>query len=105
MPRHPRPLSEQERIDWLRTQGGYAVIGRLVPSSIYDGSSGPLMYRVVAVNTDTPRTLAYVRMDDAFTLPMLVGKVVGVRGMVTIEPSIGTRIVQAESVDEVSVSN
>lgn len=94
-----------QRVDWLRTQGGYAVIGRLVPSSIYDGSSGPLMYRVVAVNTNVPRTLAYVRMDDEFTLPELVGKVVGVRGQVTIEPSIGTRIVQAESVDPVDVQN
>ena len=94
-----------ERIDWLRTQGGYAVIGRLVPSSIYDGASGPLMYRVVAVNTDIPRTLAYIRMDDAFTLPSLVGKVVGVRGQVTIEPAVGTRIVQAESVDAVDVRN
>lgn len=94
-----------ERIDWLRTQGGYAVIGRLVPSSIYDGASGPLMYRVVAVNTDIPRTLAYIRMDDAFTLPSLVGKVVGVRGQVTIEPAVGTRIVQAESVDAVDFRN
>lgn len=94
-----------ERIDWLRTQGGYAVIGRLVPSTIYDGTSGPLMYRVVAVNTDVPRTLAYIRMDDTFTLPTLVGKIVGVRGQVTIEPSIGTRIVQAESVDAVEVQN
>lgn len=94
-----------QRIDWLRTQGGYAVIGRLVPSTIYDGSSGPLMYRVVAVNTDVPRTLAYVRMDDEFTLPQMVGKVIGVRGQVTIEPSIGTRIVQAESVEAIEVDN
>jgi len=98
-------LRASERIDWLRTQGGYAVIGRLVPSTIYDGSSGPLMYRVVAVNTDVPRTLAYVRMDDEFTLPQLIGKVIGVRGQVTIEPSIGTRIVQAESVDAIDVGN
>lgn len=94
-----------ERIDWLRTQGGYAVIGRLVASNIYDGSSGPLMYRIVAVNTSVPRTLAYVRMDDEFLLPTLVGKVVGVRGQVTIEPTIGTRIVQAESVDTVDAPN
>ncbi|MEZ6233042.1 MAG: hypothetical protein R3B68_02525 [Phycisphaerales bacterium] len=94
-----------ERIDWLRTQGGYAVIGRLVPSMIYDGRGGPQLFRVVAVNTDTPRTLAYVRMEDPFVLPPMVGKVVGVRGQVTTEPTVGTRIVQVESVDEVSVAN
>src|SRR5690606_7330669 len=68
---------ELRRLDSLRQ---YTVVGRLVASSVYDGRTLPLMYRVLSPEPTSTRTLAYVAPDATASLIDKLGKLVGVVG-------------------------
>ena len=87
-----RTLAADERLDRLaRTAAlpiAYAAVGRLVPSSVYDGQNGlPLRYRLqieTTANTSTrTRTVAYIEPNETFdadTIAALLGLRVGIDG-------------------------
>ena len=88
-----------EHIAALERTRGYEFIGRVVPSSLYDGRRLPLMYRIVSVGGLSPRTIGYVLPDDRFDLGTKVGRVVGVVGESRMDDSLGLRIVVPHRID------
>lgn len=82
----------------------YNVVGRLVPSTIYDGKRLPLMYRLVSVGQDPARTLGYLKPGEGMVLDDKVGLVVGVIGPSTIDRSLNLNIVHASRVDVLAPS-
>ncbi len=88
-----------ERIAALERTRGYEFVGRVVPSSLYDGRRLPLMYRIVSVGGVSPRTIGYVLPDDRFDLGAKVGRVVGVVGESRMDEALGLRIVVPHRID------
>lgn len=84
-----------ERIERTRD---YLVVGRLQPSTVYDGKRLPLLYRVQAA--EGGRTLAYVAPEpSSLGLDSKLGMIVGVKGKGSLDPSARVTIVQATAVD------
>jgi hypothetical protein len=83
----------------LYSAGGYTIIGRLAPSTVYDGKSLPLMYRVMSVGGAVSRTIAYVRPEPEFQLHTRIDRVVGIVGDATLDPSLNLNIVRPLRVD------
>jgi len=90
-----------DQIEQIRRDGAYTLVGRLVPSVVYDGTRLPLMYRLRSVGQGTPRTLGYLRPGTDQPLYRLLGEVVGVRGQVALDPTIHLRIIVPERVDRI----
>lgn len=86
-------------IDRLIRTREYKVVGRLVPSAIYDGQRLPLMYRLVAIDPGVKSTLAYVVPVPEHQLEQKVGAVVGVLGEGRREPSAMVEIITPTLVD------
>jgi hypothetical protein len=78
---------------------GYAVVGRLLTSAIYDGSNLPRMFRVQSLERGTSRTIAYIIPNDGLALDSLTGKIVGVRGESTSEATPRIPVIRAGEVD------
>jgi hypothetical protein len=78
---------------------GYRVVGRLLPSRIYDGTNLPELFRVVSVDNVAGRTLAYVIPRDGTALESMVGSIVGVRGETTSQQERRVPILQPSVVD------
>lgn len=87
-----------ERAERLRAERGFTLVGRLVPSSLYNGERLPLMYRVEA---DGPigRTLAYFRPARDQNVTDLVGTLVGIRGEIVVDEGLGLRIIRATEIE------
>jgi hypothetical protein len=77
----------------------YTIIGRLAPSTIYDGVKLPLMYRVVSVGSDPSRTLGYLKPGSESGLDSKLGLVVGVVGDSMMDRSLRLNIITADHVD------
>jgi len=56
----------------------YLVVGRLLPSTIYDGERLPLLYRLVSIDSTISRTLAYITPEAELDLDAKAGAIVGV---------------------------
>jgi len=78
---------------------GYAVVGRLLTSAIYDGTNLPRMFRVQSLERGTSRTIAYILPNEGLALDSLTGKIVGVRGDATAEATPRIPVVRASAVD------
>ncbi len=66
------PISEK--------QGFFKVIGRLLPSTVYDGERLPKLYRIVSPEPGAARTLAYIMPQPGLDLDAKLGRIVGVAG-------------------------
>ncbi len=88
-----------QAVDRLIPNREYLVVGRIQPSTIYDGKRLPLMYRVTAVDGLVGRTLAYLVPTPQFDFDQLIGTIVGVLGESTAEPSSLVSIVTPTTVD------
>jgi hypothetical protein len=88
------------RVRELERTRGYQFVGRLVRSSVYDGTRLPLMYRIVSVNESMPRTIGYLKPggDDAETATKL-GEIVGVLGTSELDEALQLRIVTPTRID------
>lgn len=93
--------SEQAKAELakLESMRQYAVVGRLVASSVYDGKQLPLMYRVLSPELTSTRTLAYVAPEATANLTDKVGKLVGVVGEPKFDESLRVNIVVPARVD------
>lgn len=88
-----------QRVDTWHT-GRYDIVGRLVPSAIYDGRRLPRMFRVRAAgDTGLVRTIGYVRDAPPLDLESMVGSVVGVVGQSRLDNALHLRVITPVRID------
>lgn len=83
----------------VQTSRVYNVVGRLQASSVYDGRNLPEMFRVVSVGTGLPKTLGYIRPDDAMGIANKVNQLVGVVGSSAFDESLKLDIITPVRID------
>lgn len=88
-------IESERRINEAYSRAGFTFVGQIVPSSIYDGVRLPKLYRVVSVDEAGTRTLAYVRDSERLGLSNKVGRVVGLDGSLSVDPTLGVRMLSA----------
>ena len=85
---------------------GYVAVGRLMPSTIYDGVRLPLMFRVQSVDGAAGRTLAYLLPgEEDLGLTGMLGSIVGVKGASETRSGMRVDVVRPESVDVLRSAN
>lgn len=83
-----------ERVRAWESARGYDIIGRLMPSTVYDGRRLPRMFRVQAVRVDgLTRTIGYILDTDKLDLEPMLGQVVGVVGDARLDPALRLRVI------------
>jgi hypothetical protein len=89
----------------VEKQAIYTVVGRILPSTVYDGQRGmPLMYRVETADASSTRTVGYVVPREGIDLLTKLGKVVGIVGESRFDPALNLNIVAPTRVDEFRLS-
>jgi hypothetical protein len=83
---------EEEVANWEKSRV-YTIVGELQPSTVYDGTRLPLMFRVVSVGGGSPRTLGYLKPGKDMDLTKMMGQVVGVIGDATLDRSLKLNII------------
>jgi len=89
----------QETIDRLADGREYLVVGRLLPSSLYDGERMPLLYRLTSIDGAAPRTLAYITPEEGLELDSKTGAIVGIIGENSLDRNPSVTIVRPRTVD------
>ncbi|MCL4220686.1 MAG: hypothetical protein KJZ65_04885 [Phycisphaerales bacterium] len=88
------------KVQQWQSSRGYILVGRVAPSTLYDGKRLPLMYRVESV--DGPgfaRTIGYLRPEEGKNFDSSIGAVVGVVGKTVYDDVLGVRIIKPERLD------
>lgn len=92
-----------EAVAKAQRQAVYAIVGRIIPSTVYDGKRGmPLMFRVEAADASSTRTIGYVVPREGVNLLTKSGKVVGIVGEGRFDEALRLNIVFARRVDVLS---
>lgn len=92
-------------VDRVQKQAIYNVVGRIVPSTVYDGRRGlPLMYRVQSADALAPRTVGYIVPQEGIDLITKLGKVCGVVGESRFDDALGLNIIAPRRIDVLGVS-
>ncbi len=88
-------------IDAWQQGRAYQLVGRMVTSSVYTGKNLPLLYRVQGTDpiTGQPRTIGYIAPKQDQDLRHMLGRVVGVLGVMRQDASLGLKVVEPERVD------
>lgn len=95
----------QEAVVAAQRQSVYTIVGRILPSTVYDGKRGmPLMYRVEAADSASTRTIGYVVPMKGVNLLVKTGKVVGIVGEGRFDEALQLNIVSARRVDVLNPS-
>jgi hypothetical protein len=89
----------QKKMNEYDLQRQYAIVGLLMPSTVYDGGQLPLMFRLQSVGGSVPRTLGYIKPTPELNLPSKVGVVVGVVGENKFDSSLRLNVIEAVRVD------
>lgn len=76
----------------------YTAVGLLQPSSVYDGQSLPLLYRIVDA-APSGRTLAYVAPSDEINIAGMLNQLVGVVGQTNYDRALKLNIIEIERAD------
>ncbi|MCC5823638.1 MAG: hypothetical protein LAT64_13545 [Phycisphaerales bacterium] len=89
---------ERQVAEWRRGRT-YALVGRLVVSTVYNGERLPRMYRVQTVSPvdGATRTLGYVTPDPS--IDGKLGRVVGIVGEPRFDPQLRLVIIRPDQVD------
>lgn len=91
-------------IEEAQKQAIYSIVGRMLPSTVYNGERGlPLMYRVESTDLSSTRTLGYVIPRDGVELLTKMGKTVGIVGEAKLDPALGVNIVAPRRVDVLEI--
>ena len=85
-----------QRLKQLRVEKQYTMIGRLVPSRVYDGQRLPKLYRLRSADA-LGRTLGYVKPDDK-DMSRYLDTIVGVLGEIEIGAG-GAKIISPTRID------
>lgn len=88
-----------QRITQVEATRVYTIVGQLQPSTVYNGQTLPLMYRIQSVGTSVPRTLGYIKPDPRFGLESKLGQIVGVIGESSIDKELRLNVIEAVRVD------
>ncbi len=84
----------------LERQRQYAIVGRLLPSNVYDGANLPLMYRLQSVAGGiSPRTIGYIKPSSELDLPSKLNQVVGIIGEIKMDPAMSLNMISAQRID------
>jgi hypothetical protein len=86
----------------LEASGSYSAVGRVTPSSIYDGVRLPRLLRIQ--DPATGRTIAYVQPSETFDWGGMLGALVGIVGPKHYEGSLGLNLVDARRVEVLSAT-
>lgn len=87
------------KIAELEAQRAYSIIGLLTPSSVYDGTNLPLMYRVQSVGGSSPRTLGYIKPKPEMLLESKLGMAVGIIGEASMDRDLMLNVITPVRVD------
>lgn len=83
----------------------YILVGRLVPSAIYNGRRLPLMYRLQSVEGGSGRTLAYITPNEDIAIDSMLNAIVGVAGSQRRQGNSGVRIIEPVVIDVLRPGN
>lgn len=93
----------KKTITELESQRHYTIIGRLVPSVVYDGQHLPMLYRIESPEPGSARTLGYLQPDDRFDLTGKLGIVVGIEGETRFEEALKANVITPRNIDQISL--
>lgn len=89
-----------ERVSTWRESRAFTIVGRLLPSRVYDGVRLPLMYRVESVEPMTyARTIGYIRPGEPDELAGRVGQILGFRGTAAFDGQLRMNIIEPIEVE------
>lgn len=92
-------------VEQANRQAVYTVVGRMLPSTVYDGKRGmAMMYRIESADLSSTRTIGYVVPRDGVDLLPKLGKIVGIVGESKLDPALQLNIVAPLRVDELQFS-
>ncbi len=91
--------AELEKID----ANTFDAVGILRASSVYDGKKMPLMYRLV--DPTTQRTKAYVTANRTVDPSGMLGQLVGVKGVGTLDRATNLTVIEPSRITPLEVSN
>lgn len=92
-------------VERAEKQAIYNIVGRVVPSTVYDGKRGlPLLYRVESADALAPRTVGYILPNPQMDLTLRLGKVCGIVGDTRFDDSLGLNIISPKRVDVLGVN-
>lgn len=91
----------QNRVEQWKASRSFTIVGRLLPSRVYDGVRLPLMYRVESVEPlSYSRTIGYIRPDEGDEdLARYTGQVVGIRGLSSFDRELRMNIIEPREVE------
>lgn len=99
---HGIDASYTQSIDRLARSREYLLVGRLMPSAVYDGVRLPLLYRLTTIDSAVPRTLAYITPESDLDLDSKTGAIVGIMADAAIESTAEIGIIKPRVVDVLS---
>lgn len=83
--------------DTIDAMAGYAAVGRLDASTIYDGKRLPKLLRIC--DPATGRTIAYLEPDDGFDYGSMVGRTIGIVGEHAYDGSLRVNVVHPRMIE------
>ncbi len=104
--RDSRIIEVRLMVEQATKQAIYTIIGRIVPSAIYDGKRGlPVMFRIESPDSLAPRTVGYIVPTEGVDLITKLGKVCGIVGETRFDDSLGLNIVAPRRIDVLGVNS
>lgn len=95
-----READLQRRVEQWQDSRSFTIVGRLLPSRVYDGVRLPLMYRVESVEPlSYSRTIGYIRPGEGDDLARYTGQVVGIRGLSGFDRELRMTIIEPREVE------
>ncbi len=88
-----------QKVSEVEASRVYSIIGQLQPSTVYNGQTLPLMFRIQSVGTSVPRTLGYIKPDPRFALDSKIGQVVGVIGETSMDKALNLNVITPVRID------
>lgn len=88
----------------LDKQQVYKAIGRLVPSTVYDGTALPKLYRLLSPEPGAARTLGYLSPQEGLDLDLKVGRIIGVVGEERMDAGLNAIILVPVRVDVLNIN-
>lgn len=86
-------------LEQVRATRRYAVVGRLSTSTVYDGVALPRLLRIVSIEGERGRTLAYLALQEGQDFTTLLGQIVGVAAPAATESNARVPILVPANID------
>ncbi|MFN0011324.1 MAG: hypothetical protein ACKVS8_06740 [Phycisphaerales bacterium] len=97
-------ISIAKQVEELDKNAIYKAIGRLMPSTVYDGIRLPKLYRLVTAEPGNARTIGYLQPDASLDLDNKLNRVVGVIGESRIDESLRAMLLTPSRVDLLNIT-